>query len=197
VGGNSKFYRKLLSKFRRNHADDADDIKKALEMNDTETAIRLAHTVKGVSGNIGAQNLHLAAVDLEAALGQNQTENITGLLNAFSEALDLVLNSIADLELREPDAAGARLSAQTIPKSMDRDRVLSLLSELREFLEDDDTRAIRTLEALREVLPAGMAEYELADLEKHIGGYAFEEALETLAEVAQALDESLEGDQNV
>ncbi len=73
----------------------------------------------------------------------------------------------------------------------------AFLSELREFLEEDDTRAVRTLEALREALPAGMAEDELADLEKHIEGYAFEEALETLAEVAQALDDSPAGDQNV
>jgi hypothetical protein len=132
----------------------------------------------------------LAAADLEAALRQAQTENIPGLLDAFSEALDLVLNSIADLELREPDAAGARLSAQPVPESMDRDRVLSLLSELREFLEEDDTRAVRTLEALREALPAGIAEGELADVEKHIEGYAFEEALETLVKVSQVLNNS-------
>jgi hypothetical protein len=80
---------------------------------------------------------------------------------------------------------------------MDRDRVLSLLSQLREFLEEDDTRAVETLEVLREILPSGMVEYELADLEKHIGEYAFEEALETLAKASQVLDESLEGDQNV
>ncbi len=169
----------------------------ALFMDEPETATRLAHTVKGVAGNIGAQDLHLAAADLEAVLRQEQTENIPGLLDAFSEALDLVLNSIGDLELREPDAAGARLSAQPVPESIDRDRVLSLLSELRQFLEEDDTRAVRTLEALREALPAGMAEDELADLEKHIEGYAFEEALETLAQVADALDDSLGGDQNV
>jgi hypothetical protein len=42
-----------------------------------------------------------------------------------------------------------------------------------------------------------MVEDELADLEKHIEGYAFEEALETLAQVAEALDDSLGGDQNV
>jgi len=197
VGGNRKLYRKLLSKFRRNHGDVANDIRNALDMDDPETATRLAHTIKGLAGNIGAQDLHLAAVDLEAALRQEQTENIPGLLDAFSEALDLVLNSIADLELREPDAAGARLSAQPLPESIDRDRVLSLLSELRQLLEEDDTRAVRTLETLRKALTAGMAEDELADLEKHIEGYAFEEALETLAQVAQALDDSLGGDQNV
>ncbi len=197
VGGNRKLYRKLLSKFRRNNADDADEIKKALEMDDPETATRLVHTVKGVSGNIGAQDLYLATVDLEAALGQDQTENITGLVNAFSEALDLVLNSIADLELKDPNAEGARRSEQTIQESVDRGRVLSILSKLREFLEQDDFRAIRTMEVLREALPAGVAEDELADLEKHIGEYAFEKALESLAEIIQAFDDSQGGGQNV
>ena len=65
VGGNRKLYRKLLSKFRRNHTSVADDIKNALEKDDLETATRLAHTIKGLAGNIGAQELHLAAVDLE------------------------------------------------------------------------------------------------------------------------------------
>jgi len=196
AGGNRKLYRKLLSKFRRNHADDASDIKKALEMDDLETATRLAHTVKGVSGNIGAQDLYLAAVDLEVALGQDQTENITGLLNAFSEALDLVLNSIADLELKDPDAEGAGLSEQTIPESVDRGRVLSIFSELREFLEQDDFRAIKTMEVLRGALPAGVAEDELADLEKNIEEYAFEDALEFLADIIQAFDDSQGGGQN-
>ncbi len=190
TGGNRKLYRKLLRKFRRNHADDAYDIKKALEMGDPETATRLAHTVKGVSGNIGAQDLHMAALDLEAGLGQDQTENITGLLNAFSEALDLVLNSIADLELIDPDVKRARLSEQTVPESVDHGRVLSILSELKGFLEQDDFRAIRTMEVLREALPAGIAEDELADLEKNIEEYAFGDALESLAKVIQAFDDS-------
>jgi len=197
VGDNTKLYRKLLSKFRGNHSDVAHDIGSALNDDDPETATRLAHTVKGVAGNIGAQDLHLAAANLEAALRHAQTENLSGLLEAFSESLDLVLNSIADLELKDRDTAETKRSAQPIPESTDCDRVLSLLSQLREFLEEDDTRAVRTLEELREVLPAGIAEDKLIDLEKHIGGYDFEEALETLAEVAQALDELLKGDQNV
>ena len=33
----------------------------ALDKDDQETATRLAHTIKGLAGNIGARNLHLAA----------------------------------------------------------------------------------------------------------------------------------------
>jgi hypothetical protein len=134
-------------------------------------------------------------VDLEAALRQQPTENIAERLDAFSEALDLVVDSIGTLELQEQDAAETRSSAQPVAKSMDRDHVFSLLSELKKHLEEDDTRAVRTLETLKSALPADMAEDELADLEKHIEGYAFEDALETLNVVEQKLTDR--GKQNV
>ncbi len=114
AGGNRKLYRKLLSKFRRNHSDVANGIRNALDMDDPDTATRLAHTIKGVAGNIGARNLYLAATDLEAALRQKQIGNIAGLLDAFSEALDLVLNSIADLEPKGRDVAETRRFAQPV-----------------------------------------------------------------------------------
>jgi len=111
--------------------------------------------------------------------------------------LDLVLNSIAHLELKDGDAAETLRSLQPVPESMDRDRVLTLLKELEEFLKEDDFRVAKTFEDLKEALAPGVAENELADLEKHIEGYAFEEALETLAQVSETLDDSLGGDRNV
>jgi polar amino acid transport system substrate-binding protein len=191
VGGNRKLYRKLLSKFRRNHAHVAKDIKNAFATDDPETATRLAHTVKGLAGNLGAQDLHRAAVNLEVALRKDPTENIVERLDAFSETLDLVLDSIAALELGQPDAAAAILSAEQVSDSIDSNRVFFFLNELRQLLEKDDFRAVRSLEILKGALPAGMAGDELADLEKHIEGYAFEEALETLSVVEQTLNDKL------
>ncbi len=191
VGGNRNLYRKLLSKFHRNHGTVAIDIKNALDKDDTGTATHLAHSIKGLAGNLGANDLHIASANLETDLRLNRTENIPGLINAFSEALDLVLNSITALEPGEPDTAAAGLTAQPAPESSDCDRAHFLLSELKKFLEKDDFRAVKTLEDLRAALPGGMAEDELADLEKHIEEYAFERALESLVAVTQALDNSL------
>jgi polar amino acid transport system substrate-binding protein len=191
VGGNRKLYRKLLNKFRRNHAHVANDIKNALETDDLETATGLAHTIKGLAGNIGAKELHLIAVDLEATLRQESNKNIAEQLVSFSEALDLVVDSIGALELQKQDTAETRSSAQPVAKSMDRDHILLLLGELKQLLEEDDTRAIRTFETLRKTIPAGMAENVLADLNKHLEGYAFEKALETLNLLDQALNNHL------
>jgi len=192
VGGNRKLYRKLLSKFRRNYTSVADDIRYALGKDDPESATRLAHTIKGLAGNLGAQDLYLAAMDLETALRQDPTQNIAGRLNVFSKSVGLVLDSIAALQNQEPGPAEKRPSAEPVPEAFDSDRVFSLLNEFRQLLAADDFRAVRSLETFRESLPAGMAEDELADLEKHIEGYAFEEALETLSTVEQTLNRLVE-----
>jgi type II secretory pathway component PulF len=105
------------------------------------------------------------------------------------------VDSIGALELQEQDAAVTRSSAQPVARSMDRDHVFSLLNELRHLLEEDDTRAVQALEILRKALPSDMTEDELTDLEKHIEGYAFEDALETLSVVEEKLNDR--GIQNV
>jgi signal transduction histidine kinase/CheY-like chemotaxis protein len=197
VGGNKKLYRKLLSKFRRNHFDVAKDIRNALDNDDPETASRFAHTVKGVAGNIGAQDLHLAAAELNAALDQDRSEDITGLLDAFSHALEVVLNSIADMELKNKDASNNGRSTQPVAESVDRNHILSLLSQLKKFLEQDDTQAVKVLEAIKEALPSYVAEDELGNMAACIESYDFDGALKTLGKVSEVLDNSPEGEQHV
>ena len=53
VGGNSRLYRDLLMKFAAKYTDSALQISDALHADDRKTAERIAHTVKGVAGNIG------------------------------------------------------------------------------------------------------------------------------------------------
>ena len=57
VAGNRQLYTKLLCKFKDGQEDAVDQIKAALQEGDVETAARIAHTVKGVSGNLGGDNL--------------------------------------------------------------------------------------------------------------------------------------------
>src|SRR5262249_30648396 len=54
VGGNNKVYVKLLHQFASEQADAAAQIRTALDARDTESATRLAHTLKGVAGSLGA-----------------------------------------------------------------------------------------------------------------------------------------------
>ena len=72
VAGNKQLYTKLLCKFKDGQENAVEQIKAALQSGDVETATRLAHTVKGVSGNLGGDNLYQAAAELEKAIKEGK-----------------------------------------------------------------------------------------------------------------------------
>ena len=68
VGGSSDFYLQLLRNFLERHGDCAETMKQLIADSRLEEARREAHTLKGVSSNIGAKELHREAAALEHAL---------------------------------------------------------------------------------------------------------------------------------
>jgi signal transduction histidine kinase/CheY-like chemotaxis protein len=56
IGGNPGLYRNLLIKFRDSQCTAVGDIRVALGEGDSETAARLAHSLAGVAGNLGAND---------------------------------------------------------------------------------------------------------------------------------------------
>ncbi|WP_428561041.1 MAG: response regulator [Solidesulfovibrio sp. DCME] len=69
LGGNERLLHSVAAEFARDYAGSATEILGLARSGDMESARRLAHTVKGVAGNIAADVLAVAARDLEAALG--------------------------------------------------------------------------------------------------------------------------------
>lgn len=68
VGGNLGLYHKLLSRFANKASSTIEEIKLAMEQQQKQEAERMAHTVRGVAGNLGAMPLADAACDLELAI---------------------------------------------------------------------------------------------------------------------------------
>lgn len=68
VGNNAELYASLLQKFASRHATIAEEIFESLQKNNLSTAIRLAHTVRGIAANLGATSLSEAASTLEKTL---------------------------------------------------------------------------------------------------------------------------------
>ena len=95
----------LLKKFRDVQLGVAPEIKLAAEADDQELAVRLAHTLKGLAGNIGALALFDTARDLEAAL--NEKKPWKKLLAAVSKQLDALGEGMAVLGAEEVTAAPA------------------------------------------------------------------------------------------
>ncbi|EFM08843.1 multi-sensor hybrid histidine kinase [Paenibacillus curdlanolyticus YK9] len=94
LGGNKALYLGILQRFASDHAGDAEKIKAALTDGDNRHAELLAHTLKGVAGNIGADELMEAAAWLQQDLHNEGVERTMQLLDALDKQLATVLQSI-------------------------------------------------------------------------------------------------------
>lgn len=94
-------YRGVLQKFRGQFADAPDQIRSALAAEDLPLATRLAHTLKGSAGMIGAQALQESAAALEAACRDaDATTPIAEALSAMENDLAQALSALALLDDR-------------------------------------------------------------------------------------------------
>jgi HPt (histidine-containing phosphotransfer) domain-containing protein len=89
--GNVQAYRRLHGLFCQQFQDSASSLQLALETGDLEAARRLAHTVKGAAGTIGADELSAVSARLEELFNQGNP-NFNQLVADFEMALKLVLS---------------------------------------------------------------------------------------------------------
>jgi HPt (histidine-containing phosphotransfer) domain-containing protein len=172
--GNSKLYKRLLIKFRESETDFANRFNMARNGDDTEATIRIAHTLKGMSGNIGAKKVQETAEKLEFACEEKKPKKeIDQLLKNVTFSLSEVLKGLIKLKKRD---ATEVLSDETL----DQERFKALLIQLRELLEDDDTDSIETLETLKELPGIGIHKQILKQISKALEAYDFELASEEL-----------------
>ncbi|TDY33052.1 response regulator [Janthinobacterium sp. 75] len=191
VGGNATLMRKLLDRFVETQFDAMQRIVAAIENNQLETAIREAHTLKGLAGNIGAGGLADSAARVEHLLSLGSHDGLPQALAACTLVLDeLVPKIVLAMQSRGNAAeAGSAAGAQVAP--VDRAHLEAGLRELSQLLLQDDAQAVKHLDGIGPVLvAAGQAEHA-RQLKRMLGQYDFEGALAQLGEVAEALELTL------
>ena len=183
IGGNEAAYRKLLSKFKNTYADFGDELANALGQNDMERAGRLVHSMKGVSGNIGAQFLYEISSDLNNALNQGATEDLNGLLAAFCKEIAKVIGSIALLE--KTSERHSIVTGDTI--ELDVEAIEPIVERMAVLLEEGDMEAVDCLQELERHLRETELEGVFRNLERNIEKYEFEDGLVVLNQIANEL----------
>ena len=101
--GNWKLYRKLLLNFADDYAHKVAEIRAAQRVDDPDQARSLAHALKGVAGNLAANQLQAAAADVEMLFKRILNDDLpqAGLvedkLSVLAEELGRVIDSINTL----------------------------------------------------------------------------------------------------
>ena len=180
--GNQTLYLKLLRRFRESQRDFDDRFEAERTGGDPDGATRCAHTLKSVAGNVGAKGIQEAAAALESACKENVSdEEIHILLENVSRALTPAVEELEVLRERET----AHTEGQ-----MDTESVRSLLSELRNLLENDDAKATEVVDSLKTQPGLSKFRSNIQQLSDSIGRYEFEVAIGLLSELERAIIES-------
>jgi len=175
LGGNRALLRKLLGRFCESQGDVVTRIRQARQTGEEEAAVRIAHTLKGLAGNIGAQALALSAGALEAQLRQRCEAEVELLLPGLELELQVLVGRIA--AALATSAVGERVAAGG---AVDLPAFGDGLRRLTELLRDDDGEAGACLAELLDPLASLGLQELAAQLQRLIGRYEFEEALELL-----------------
>ncbi|MCG8616796.1 MAG: response regulator, partial [Desulfobacterales bacterium] len=188
VGGNRGLYQKLLQDFYQDHHDDNRAIQGALGNGDSEEARRLAHTVKGIAGSIGAAGLQKNAAALETAIKQGEISDV--LLDAFGTSLSAVMTTLAPLS-RQPEKAVGQDTVSEGHIPVDWETVSPVLEKLGEQLEELDPDAEETLEHLQPMLTDEDDRKRLTRIKAEVDNFAYSRALSLLNDLTGLLKDKL------
>lgn len=164
--GNSDLYKKLLMRFANTYQDQA-AVSAALSCEDKETRKRNIHTLKGVSGNIGANELHQLSSELEQDL-DNQ-ELYTRLLSKLASLVAAIDSSFTELQEKATNS-------EVVSSDYDADK----FNQLVNAIEQSETEAVSMINQLDSGAQIGLSSGELSELARAVEEFDFERGLAIL-----------------
>jgi PAS domain S-box-containing protein len=181
MGGNVRAYRGLLTKFVDNQADALDAIEKALAEGRQQDAVRFAHTLKGVGGSLGADELQRVAGVLEGYLqGGLDPDRLSVAVAETRAELERVVGVIrAAVAEHEPRSRPADDGDLDLP---------AVLRQLLGKLEQFDSEAGEVLEGVLGTVSDSAVHQALKALQRQIGLYDFEAAVSGVRDMLDALE---------
>jgi two-component system, sensor histidine kinase and response regulator len=180
--GKLDLYQTLLRKFASGQGTFAHDVSEALAKADLATAERLAHTLKGVSGTVGATALQQQAQALEAAITASASMDLVeAKLAEVALGVQALIEGIkASLgEAPHPAAPGGRMNAI----NADAANLQTVCQALASLLREQDASAGAMLDAHSVALAAAF-QTDYTNIETSVRNFEFETALQALETAA-------------
>lgn len=178
AAGNKRLYRDLLIRFAKDHRDVGAQIAAALESGDLKQAEHIAHTVKGVAGNMSIGEIYASADKLEKAIHERNSA-VPELLSEFAS---IVKHQVHTIQQALPDVVSQH--ARNKPnRRFDRHKSTSAAGRLRELLEASDGDAAEAFSAFSDATADVVDKPRLDALGVAINEFDFKSALSKLREI--------------
>ena len=174
VAGNHTLYLKLLRQFDDQQSTAATQIGTAVGQGDLTLAERLAHTLKGVAGNIGAKFIQSTAADLEKIIRQRApADKLNDANRRLAEVLEPFVARLRSV-LGPPASDAGHLTADpaSVDPALSRDAAMHLLRLLADF----DPNAAEFLEQNEPALRPLFVDDAWKHFKKRVQNYSFADA---------------------
>ena len=202
IGGNRNLLHRLFHRFIESESDVMQRIRHALLTHDTESALRISHTLKGLAGNIGANHVMHCAAQLE--------KELKPFLNPPGSQLDVTLmeplpvpfpdpapEPVADAMVELEQALSQLIChlSRTLPSSpapapastFDAASLAAHLQTLALLLAEDDAQASAEFGKISAMLQNSPQHALAQHIARLIAHYDFESALDELRTLAATL----------
>ena len=181
VAGKDVVYLRLLNQFKESQAHALDILAADVERGEREKACSSAHSLKGVSGNLGAMLLYRSVTALEQALRDSDVERIPALLEESKAIMRATLKAIDDFQAMNVSIAGGSFD------HLERGTLLEKLDTLVERLSDSDADAVDLAEEVAGGATDPIAVRGMPEVLRAVSAFDFETALEKVQTIIKAL----------
>jgi len=183
VMGKKPLYLSLLRRFVQGQQAGLQPLAQALQVGDTATAERLAHTLKGLAGNIGASTLQAAMEKIETALREQAPP--ASVQTLLAPAANLLTALLAQLQDRLPQQA-----VKPDSNTVDPAQLQQACQKLQALLAYDDPQAADVLQANAALFEAALGT-NYRTIRTAVEDFDFEAALRALSSAATQANISL------
>lgn len=129
MGGKPSLLRRLLKKMQQEYRGSADELARLLQDDEHATALRLAHSLKGVAATLGATQLQSAAHQLESALRDEPDADHHLLAAALGTQLAACIAELDQLFASDDASQADNKAGKTLIEQADWDTLITLLKE--------------------------------------------------------------------
>jgi two-component system sensor histidine kinase/response regulator len=160
----------MLRNYVANQENTPSELQAAIDADDRATAERIAHSAKGVSGNIGAIGLQEIAGELEEMIKEGaERDDIRAKLTLFTQQQSALIKALkANLPTEK---------AQHPAENVDTSQAAEVLTRLKKLLAFDDSKSKEVFEENFDLLRVVLGAEAFAKVDQAIKQFDFELAL--------------------
>ena len=182
-------FMEVLQDFVSEYNAVVDQIKNEIDSNSQESAVRIAHSLKGIAGTLSALEVSRAALEVESALRDDKGTDIHKKLDNLEQAIIPVIGSIK--KVLHQKSGGPKAATESMDQyPTDSSEMLAMLEKLESFIDERDPEAQDYMDSISPQLKNTSFSADLEEVNLKLSNFDFNGAKVYMEKIRQQLRQS-------